>query len=295
MTGVSPNAREALEGALTALRPKLHRYCARMTGSAIDGEDVLQDALVKALEASGEMARLANVEAWVFRIAHNVALDFLRRKARQNAVQADEDLEMVADPKDEASNRQITRASLRTFMRLPASQRSSVILMDVLGYSLDEIGEVTGATLPAVKASLHRGRYALREIANEPDDAPAPVLDIAARARLAAYVDRFNAHDFDAVRDMLAADVRLDLVTRTRLSGKRDVGTYFSNYAKIGDWRLVSGLVDGRAAALVRDPGSGSDVPTFFVLLEWSHDGVMLIRDFRYARYALEGAVVTVL
>jgi hypothetical protein len=69
------------------------------------------------------------------------------------------------------------------------------------------------------------------------------------RSRLAAYVDRFNVRDFDAVRNMLADEVRLDLVAKLRLSGRSEVGNYFHNYSRIGDWLFVPGLVDGRPAA----------------------------------------------
>ena len=65
---------------------------------------------------------------------------------------------MVADPANNADAGKPRRASLKTFMGLPVAQRSSVILMDVLGYSLDEISAVTDTTVPAVKAALHRGR-----------------------------------------------------------------------------------------------------------------------------------------
>ena len=58
------------------LKPKLHRYCGRMTGSVIDGEDVVQEALVKALEALPRAGTLTNPEGWLFRIAHNATLDF---------------------------------------------------------------------------------------------------------------------------------------------------------------------------------------------------------------------------
>ena len=92
-------------------------------------------------------------------------------------------------------------------MRLPAAQRSSVVLMDVLGYSLEEIGGIMDISIPALKAALHRGRAHLRALAAEPEDQPAPVLSKPERERLAAYVDCFNARDFDAVRDMLADEV----------------------------------------------------------------------------------------
>ena len=64
------------------MRPKLHRYCARMMGSVIDGEDVLQDALIKAVESFAIRRADQQPEGWLFRIAHNTALDFLRRRSR---------------------------------------------------------------------------------------------------------------------------------------------------------------------------------------------------------------------
>ena len=188
-----------------------------MTGSVVDGEDVLQDALVKAIEAFPQDGSIANPEGWLFRIAHNAALDFLRRRARQDAARSDEDPDMIVDPVTVAEDREIAAASLRTFMRLPVAQRSSIILMDVLGYSLQEVGGVMDSSIPAVKAALHRGRARLRELVQEPEDVPLPVLAEAERSLLAAYVDRFNARDFDAVRDMLADEVRLELVNRSRM------------------------------------------------------------------------------
>src|SRR6516225_618506 len=167
-------ARAALDRLLGELRPKLHRYCARMAGSVVDGEDIVQEALVKAIEAFAAAHPIANPEGWLFRIAHNAALDFLRRRARQEALRSDEDPEMAIDPTETRREREIAVLGLRTFMRLPVGQRSSVILMDVLGYSLEEIGTITQSTVPAVKAALHRGRERLRELANEPDDRPAP-------------------------------------------------------------------------------------------------------------------------
>src|SRR5437899_749267 len=87
----------SIDQLLAAMRPKLHRYCARMTGSVIDGEDVLQDALIKAVEAFAASSPIANPEGWLFRIAHNTALDFLRRRNRQAALQSVEEVDMMAD------------------------------------------------------------------------------------------------------------------------------------------------------------------------------------------------------
>jgi RNA polymerase sigma-70 factor, ECF subfamily len=279
------------ERLLAELRPRLHRYCARMTGSVIDGEDVLQETLVKAIEAFPHTGPLANVEGWLFRIAHNAALDFLRRRSRREGVQdGDEALETIADPDSEIDRRQAAAASLRTLMRLPVAQRSSVILMDVLGHSLEEISEVLESTVPAVKANLHRGRQRLVELAAEPDDRPPPVLAETDRQRLAAYVARFNARDFDALRAQLADEVKVEVVNRTRLNGRGEVGRYFGNYSQSTDWHLVPGLVDRRPAVIVQSPDQPSGPPIYFMLLDWADGRLLGIRDFRYARYAVEDA-----
>jgi len=279
-----------LDALLAGMRPKLHRYCARMVGSVIQGEDVLQDALIKAVEAFASIGPIGNPEGWLFRIAHNTALDFLRRRNRQEALLAGEDLDMIADPADAVSSRQMASASLRTFMRLPVAQRSSVILMDVLGCSLREVCEVMDFSLPAVKAALHRGRTQLRELAQQPDDLPHPRLSEADRARLSAYVTHFNARDFEAIRTMIADDVRLDLVNKARLNGKTEVSRYFGNYSSVSDWQLVPGLVEARPGILVFDPNEPGSAPKYFILLRWSVDKVASIRDFRHAPYIIDGA-----
>jgi len=279
-----------IDGLLAEMRPMLHRYCARMVGSVIDGEDVLQDALIKAVESLASAGAIGNPRGWLFRIAHNTALDFLRRRNRQEVFRSGEEVDMIADPADTVLNREIAGASLRTFMRLPVAQRSSVILMDVLGCSLQELCEVMDFSLPAVKAALHRGRAQLRELAEEPDDLPPPKLSEADRHRLGDYVAHFNARDFDAIRAMIADDVRLDLVNKTRMNGKAEVSKYFGNYSKVSDWHLVPGLVEGRPAILVFDPNVPGSGPKYFMLLRWSADKVATIRDFRHAAYVIDGA-----
>jgi RNA polymerase sigma-70 factor (ECF subfamily) len=286
---------ESLEALLFRLRPRLHRYCARMTGSAVDGEDVVQDALAKAVVALPEAGPIVRPEAWLFRIAHNAALDFLRRRARAEAGRSEEDPEMVADPENDVSRRAAAAASLHTFMRLSVSERSTVILADVLDYSQREVADVLDVSIPSVKASLHRGRSRLRALAQEPDDRPTPRMSEKERSLLSAYVERFNARDFEAIRDMLAAEVRLDLVARTRMSGRSEVGTYLGNYSRTHDWRFVAGFVDGRPAAIACEPGTFPGRPIYFVVVDWREKEILGIRDFRYARYACESAEIVAL
>ena len=89
---------------------------------------------------------------------------------------------------------------------------------------------------------------------------------------------------------MLAEEVRLELVNRTRMRGRREVANYVDNYSRVRDWRLVPGLVEGRAAVIVFDPHDPSGRPSYFILLEWLDDEIAGIRDFRYARYVIDGA-----
>jgi RNA polymerase sigma-70 factor (ECF subfamily) len=277
---------------LGRMRPALHRFCARMAGSAVDGEDIVQEAMVKALAAFDAGDRPEQPEAWLFRIARNAALDHLRRTARAMRQQAaDGELDMIEDPTAMADRGQIAAIALHSFMHLPVAQRSSVVLADVLGYSLQEVAAISELTLPAVKATLHRGRLRLRELATLPDDRPPPRLAPAERALLLAYADRFNARDFDAVRDMLAEEVRLELVGRTQLRGRRDVaGTYFGNYSKLHDWHLVAGFVDRRPALLLRDPNDATARPRSFILLDWLDGRASRIRDFRHVPYVAASA-----
>ncbi|MER8964594.1 sigma-70 family RNA polymerase sigma factor [Mesorhizobium sp. M0902] len=284
--------RATLEAMLVGLRPRLHRYCARMAGSVIDGEDIVQEVLIKALQAIDGGAIVERPEQWLFRIAHNAAQDHLRRRNRERSRMTEADMSVIEDPSGSADSRLAAQTSLRSFMQLSVPQRSAVILVDVLGLSLHETCEVTGATLAATKAALHRGRAQLKVLALQPEQALAPRLDADDERRLRRYVDLFNARDFDAVRALIAEDVRLDVVNRVRLRGKAEVSTYFGNYDRISDWTLSLGVVDGRPAILIRDPQAADGAVRGFMLVEWRDDQVIQIRDFRYAPWCLVDAEI---
>ncbi len=272
------------------LRPRLHRYCARMVGSAFDGEDVVQEALAKAAQtfSAGGIER---PESWLFRIAHNTALDALRRRKRQAVVRSDVGLAEVADDSAAADARVAAASSLSAFLALPPAQRSSVVLVDVLGHSLAETADILGVSVAAVKAAMHRARARLKDLANAPDD-PAPGLAAAERDRLRAYADRFNARDFDALRELLAEDVRLELVNRVRRAGRKDVSVYFTRYDELADWWLSAGLAEGRPALLVGDPADPAGAIGYVVLLDWADGRIEAIRDFRHAAYVMESLAI---
>jgi len=80
------------------LRPELHRYCARMTGSIADGEDIVQDTLARAYYLLPEMNELPAFRPWLFRIAHNRALDHLRRYEARMGEPLDAVRDTAVDP-----------------------------------------------------------------------------------------------------------------------------------------------------------------------------------------------------
>src|SRR3954465_12040038 len=98
---------KSIEQLLGELRPRLHRYCARMTGSVVDGEDVVQETMLKAMEGAPAAGPITNPEGWLFRIAHHAALDFLRRRGREETRHSNEDLDMVAAGRNAVEDRQI--------------------------------------------------------------------------------------------------------------------------------------------------------------------------------------------
>jgi RNA polymerase sigma-70 factor (ECF subfamily) len=268
---------------IKALRPRLHRYCARMTGSAVSGEDVLQDTLVKALHARTRGAEVDNLEAWLFRIAHNASLDFLRGSSRNTVVALTEDVEAAPIPETD-----IVAIGFQTFLRLPELQRCTVILKDVLGHSIEEIAGIAECSQAAAKSALQRGRAVLRRLAQAPEDTRLPLMSDSDRRKITAYVHLFQSGDFDAIRAMLADDVKLDLVNRFQVEGRDQTGLYFTRYAEETKWRFALGAVEGGPAMLVFDSTGPMEKPAHFVLIDWSESRITEIRDFLFAPYVLE-------
>jgi RNA polymerase sigma-70 factor (ECF subfamily) len=274
------------------VRPELHRYCARMTGSIADGEDVVQDALARAYYELSEMKEIPALRPWLFRIAHNRAIDYLRRYERRMSEPLDEALDLPGDaalqPENALLRDDAVRTAISRFLDLPPAQRSCVILKDVLEHSLDEIAAMLRLSVPAVKAALNRGRVRLRELSKAPEGK--------AHARstspaLARYAELFNARDWDGVRAMLVDDVKLDLVTRLKATCGPVGAIYLTNYDAISDWHLVPAWLDGREVlAVFRDPRDAR--PGYFIELTIADGRVAAIHDFRYVPYICREAAI---
>src|SRR6478609_7734645 len=189
------------------LRPSLHRYCARMTGSVADGEDVVQDALFDAYRRLESFDGARPLKPWLFRIAHNRCVDFLRhRGVREDAESTVDTSDMVWQ--DDPPGPALGRAVEHLVLTLPPMERACVLLKDVLDHSLDEIAELVGSTVGGVKAALHRGRAKLADSSGATSRAEAAKTSPQVNAVLVQYVDRFNRRDWDGLRELVRADAR---------------------------------------------------------------------------------------
>jgi RNA polymerase sigma-70 factor (ECF subfamily) len=266
------------------VRPELHRYCARLVGSVIEGEDLVQEALAKAFYALSLAPELPPLRPWLFRIAHNAALDSLKSHGHK-LTDLEPDIEAFGretDGLDEARDPGTVRAALGRFLVLPLAQRSAVILKDVLGHSLEEVAETMGTTVMAVKAALVRGRGTLAKAAQEERPVEAPE-----RAVLDRYARLFNARDWDGLRALIGDDCRLDLVSKSQRRGKQ-VGAYLARYEKEpAEMRVVR--LEGRFALAVHL--RGGEAPSYFILLGVEDGRLSSIRDFRYVPYIAAEAV----
>src|SRR5580700_1726507 len=177
---------------ITHLRPRLHRYCARMTGSVLDGEDVMQEAVFEAYRKLDTFDDNRALNPWLFRIVHNRCIDFLRRRqVREEAEAAAVGPETVLPV--ETPGRGIDRAVERLVVGLPPKERACVLLKDVFDYSLDEIADLVDSTVGGVKAALSRGRAKLATLPGTPE--PKLTLRTSELELLRLYVDRFNRRD----------------------------------------------------------------------------------------------------
>jgi len=259
-------------------------------GSVIDGEDVVQDTFTRAYVAVDELKDGPPLRAWLFRIAHNRALDLQRSRA----IRAAEPIEVaheVADPEspdpvEVMMRREAVETAVSRFAELPTMQRSVVILKDVLDQSLEEIAAMLDLTVNAVKAHLARGRARLKAInAQAPaQSAPRPPSPAVAR-----YVALFNRHDWDGLRAMLADDVRLVQSTYPLRAGAANVAMFFGIYSGSAPVRLAAAWLDGREVIAVFEDLQAAK-PSYLMWLEWRDGLISFIRDYKYVRYVINDA-----
>ena len=273
---------------VTHLRPSLHRYCARMTGSVLDGEDVVQEALFDAYRKLDTYDEARPLAPWLFRIAHNRCVDHLRQggsreQAEGEAAQSESDLVSPAEPTDPLPGKAVEHLVLT----LPPKERACVLLKDVFDYSLKEIADLVDSTVGGVKAALNRGRVKLAD-QPAPNAIPRP-RSSGETALLRLYVERFNKRDWDGVRELLSEDARLRVADR--FVGPLENAPYFSVYERLPDpWHMAVGDIDGVAVVFLEHQGAEGWVPEAPIRLHVSNGKVVDIDDYWCCPWMLRAA-----
>jgi RNA polymerase sigma-70 factor, ECF subfamily len=281
---------------ISQLRPQLHRYCSRMTGSITDGEDVVQDALFRAYRSLDTFDDSRPLVPWLFRIAHNQCIDFHRRRGvREEAEVAAAEPHFI-EPGDPGPT--VGPAIEHLVLNLPPKERACVLLKDVFEYSLEEIAELVDSTVGGVKAALNRGRS---KLASLEDRAALEIRSGAPRVTapehkqiLGLYVERFNRRDWDGLRELISADARL--LVADRYSGSFSDGGYLGVYSRMTvTWRLTLGEVDGEPSIILLNLRNGAWEIEGIIRLDIGADGrIERVSDYQHCPWVLTAGSIVV-
>jgi len=221
---------------LVSFRRELLAYCYRMVGSIDEAEDLVQETYLRAWRGYGDFEGRASVRTWLYRIATNVCLTAIGRRARRplpsglGAPSTNPDVPLVAaaevawlqpypdltggaadDPAAVAASRAgIRLAFVAALQYLSARPRAVLILRDVLQWPASDVADLLGMTPTAVHSALRRARSDLARSAPVPEELAEPT-----EAERKAVVERFAAGiekaDAAAVAELLRADAVLEM------------------------------------------------------------------------------------
>ena len=295
-TGLFDARYKAFLETMAQLRPRLHRYCARMTGSVLDGEDIVQEALFEAYRKLDTFDERRALSPWLFRIAHNRCIDFLRRRGVREEAEAAAAAPIAVSPEDPPAL-MVGPAVERLVVTLPPKERACVLLKDVFDYSLEEISELVGSSVGAVKAALNRGRSKLAELP-DPALSPPPAKPAASPALselLQLYVERFNRRDWDGLRELISADARVRVADC--FAGRFDNAPYLGEYQRATTpWHMTVGEVDGEPVVIVQQRDDERRwTPQAVVRLSAINGRVERIADYIFCPWILPAAASLVI
>lgn len=218
---------------IEAHRNALTGHCYRMLGSIVDADDAVQETMVRAWRGLSGFDGRASLKTWLYRVATNVCLDALADRSRrarpieEGPVGTVDDtlvqrprthwLEPVpdarvlppeADPAEQLMLRQSVRlAFVAALQHLPAKQRATLLLTEVLGWSAKEVAECLDLSVPSVNSALQRARATLSE---RNVRAAEPLSEEQARL-VESYAQAFERYDVESLVSMLRNDTTFSM------------------------------------------------------------------------------------
>ncbi len=166
---------EAFEELVERYQGRIYRHIRKMVKDNLIAEDLLQETFLNAYRGLQDFSGSAAFSTWLFRIATNSCLMYLR-KHRPESVEFDEGIktdtdipfmnpssEFLSTPVEVLLSREGREKIEEAINELPVLYRTVLVLRDVEGFSLKEVSQITDSTVAAVKSRLHRARNAVRE------------------------------------------------------------------------------------------------------------------------------------
>jgi RNA polymerase sigma-70 factor, ECF subfamily len=242
-----------VERQLEEYRSELTGYCYRMLASPFEAEDAVQETMIRAWRSYDRFEGRSSLRSWLYRIATNVCLDMLQGRERRArpmdlgpAVEPDaSNLHVLSeatwvqpapdslivpegDPADVAVARETVKlAFIAALQHLPARQRASLILCDVLRWKASEAADLLDSSVASVNSALQRARATLAAANAEPGESRPP-LDEADKALLARYVTAFEEYDMTALASLIQEDASQSMPPYDMwLHGRDDIFTWW--------------------------------------------------------------------
>jgi RNA polymerase sigma-70 factor, ECF subfamily len=251
---------------LAMYRPLLFKLCYRLTGSAADAEDLVQDTFARALEKPPR-DRERDIKPWLVQVAVNLSRDHLRRRKRRryagpwlpSPIETPDEIDDTRDPEARyAELESISFAFLCAAEALTPTQRAVLILRDVLGYSVKESARVLDLTAGNVKTTHHRARSAMEGYDRERQAITEALRTRTAHA-LAQLLLHLRAGDARAIEAMLAKNARARndsdgefFAARVPITGSAKIATFHLKTAREreGGGRFAVRAINGLPAVV---------------------------------------------
>lgn len=162
---------EAFERLVETYENKIYTLALRMSGSPDDAGDIAQEAFLAAWRGLPAFRGEAGFATWLYRLASNAAIDYLRRQRKQRGELSLDDEELGLDavdagpgPQDAAEGEEVRSAVAAGLGALSEGHRQVLVLRELQGLSYEEIAAVLAVDLGTVKSRISRARSALRKI-----------------------------------------------------------------------------------------------------------------------------------